>query len=98
MGKDRSLLMSIRTGTALTSQIAHDILSYLIENPTAQDTLEGIVEWWLLQQEVQRQTAAVKEALASLVAHGLLLERKGKDGRVYYRLNPHALSKIPEVP
>ncbi len=75
------------TSTAAKSQIAHEILAYLAEHPGAQDTVEGIVEWWLLEQKIKRRTAQVKEALTQLVAEGLVLERKGKDSRVYYRLN-----------
>jgi hypothetical protein len=28
------------------AQISNEILAYLVEYPQAQDTLEGIVEWW----------------------------------------------------
>ncbi len=45
------------------TQITYDILGYLAEHPGAQDTLEGIIEWWLLEQEIKRQTGKVKEAL-----------------------------------
>lgn len=69
------------------SQIAYEILTYLIQHPAAQDTLEGIVEWWILEQEIQRQTAVVKEALTDLVTQGLVLERQGRDGCTHYRIN-----------
>jgi hypothetical protein len=69
------------------TQIAYEILTYLVENPDAQDTLEGIVEWWLLERTIQRQTLEVKESLALLVARGLLIEREGKDARTYYKVN-----------
>ena len=59
------------------SQIGNKILAYLVENPKAQDTLEGIVEWWLLEREIKFETARVREALADLVARGLILETKG---------------------
>jgi predicted transcriptional regulator len=68
-------------------QVAYEILMYLAESPTAQDTLQGIMEWWLLEQHIKRQTSVVKSALAQLVAEGLVLERKRRDGRIHYRVN-----------
>lgn len=75
-------------------QIAYELLTYLAENPDAQDTLEGIVEWWLLERAIKHQTLEVKKALAMLVAQGLVLERKGKDARTYYKVNRRKLGKI----
>lgn len=69
------------------SQIERDILTYLSEHPDAQDTIEGIVEWWLLEQEIKRRAGRVKETLTELVAKRLLLEQKGTDARVRYKLN-----------
>ena len=68
------------------SQVAREILAYLAAHPDAQDTLEGIVEWWLVEQRIVQQTAAVREALAELVAQGLLVERRGHDARTRYRI------------
>jgi hypothetical protein len=59
-------------------------LEYLNDNPDAQDTLEGIVEWWLLARTVEQQTLAVEEALSMPVAERLLLARKGLDSRTHY--------------
>lgn len=69
------------------SEISRDLLSYLVDNPDAQDTLEGIVEWWLLQMKLESRTIKVKEALADLVAKGLILERTGSDSRLRYMIN-----------
>jgi hypothetical protein len=70
------------------SQIAGDVLDYLAAHPAAQDTLEGIVEWWLEEQHIIRQTSGVKEALDDLVARGLIIERHGQDARTFYRISP----------
>jgi len=56
-------------------QVVYKILAYLSEHPQAQDTLEGIVEWWLLEQQIKCRTVQVKEALAELVARGFVLAR-----------------------
>jgi len=76
------------------SHIAQAILAYLAEHPDAQDTLAGIAEWWLLEQQIKTQTATVKQALAELVSGELILERKGKDSLVHYRINSGKLKEI----
>lgn len=70
------------------AEIAHDVLAYLIKNAEAGDTLEGIVEWWLLEQEIRRGSAEVKETLDELVARQLIGEYERPDKRVHYRINP----------
>src|SRR5262245_34474023 len=70
------------------------VLQYLIENPNAQDTIEGVAGWWLLKQEVGRRTQEVKEALDELVAHGYVLEIVGGDSRTYYSVNPGKWAEI----
>ena len=68
--------------------MALQILAYLNMHREAQDTVEGIAEWWLLEQRIRRVTKEVKKALVELVACGLVLERDGHDGHVHYCLNP----------
>lgn len=68
-------------------EIAREILSYLSEHPSAQDTLEGIVQWWLLEKKIKYQKGLVQEALADLVADGSINWHKGMDSRSYYRIN-----------
>ena len=75
-------------------QLAHRILSYLVDNPNAQDTLEGIVEWWLLERFTKTNVAVVQAALGEFVSAGLLLQRRGKDSRTYYKINRRKLKKI----
>ena len=77
-------------------EIGYRILNYVVENPNAQDTLEGIVEWWLLDRLTVSNVTKVKEALANLVAAHLVLERKGKESRTYYKINSHKLKEISE--
>lgn len=69
------------------SRIADEILAYLADHPDARDTLEGIVQWWLLEQEIKKLTADVKAALADLVGEGLVIEERGVDAKIHYRLN-----------
>lgn len=67
--------------------ISYEILAYLAEHADAQDTLEGITEWWLLERNIQRRTLKVKEALDEFVAQGLVLKSQGQDSRIRYRIN-----------
>ena len=69
------------------TDIAHEILIYLTEHPNAQDTMEGIVQWWLLEREILRSASKVQTALAELIAQGLVLERESLDKRTLYRIN-----------
>lgn len=83
-----------KTASSSGSGLACQILTYFAAHPEAQDTLEGVVEWWLLEQEIRRRTTAVKKALSELVARDFLLARTGKDGRTRYQMNP---AKITDV-
>lgn len=71
---------------ATESEIAQAILDHLRRNPDAQDTLSGIVEWWLPSREIRSRTATIKKALNELVAAGLVIKVEGKDTQVSYRL------------
>ena len=66
--------------------ISQEILDYLRQHPNASDTLEGIAEWWLLNKRIHDEVRKVKEAVSSLVAQGWLVEIKGKDSLIRYRL------------
>jgi hypothetical protein len=66
-------------------QACRYILNYLVEHPDAGDTLDGIVEWWLLNQKIRFETRIVSQAVAELVAQGLIVEQKGPDARTIYR-------------
>jgi hypothetical protein len=68
--------------------MAFEILTYLVQHPRAQDTFEGILQWWLLERYIERQRAAVQGAVEELVDSGLVLAHQGRDRRRRYRLNP----------
>jgi hypothetical protein len=79
------------------SKIGNEILAYLVDHPDARDTLEGIVEWWLLERQIKFQTARVKKALSELVVKGLILEHKGFDSQTHYRINQRKYEEIQEL-
>ena len=76
------------------SKIGNKILAYMVDHPNARDTLEGIVEWWLLERQIKFQTARVKDALSDLVARGLILEKKGSNSQIHYRINHNKYEEI----
>jgi hypothetical protein len=74
--------------------VARDILSHLLAHPDAHDTYEGIVEWWLLEMQIQRAESRVGEALEWLVERSFVLQCRGTDSRIRYRLNRDRLPQI----
>jgi hypothetical protein len=68
--------------------ISQEILEYLCKHPDASDTLEGITEWWLLNQRINYEMKKVKNAIVELVKVGRLIEIHGKDFSIRYRLKP----------
>ena len=77
-----------------TQETSLKILAYLIDNPQAQDTLEGIAGWWVLQQDIKRSVALIRKAVDDLLHQGLLLERQGNGRTKYYHVNRERLSEI----
>ena len=84
---------SCQRDRALSSETAFEVLAYAVERPEAQDTLEGIVEWWLLEHYIARQTRLVHAAVGELVARGFLELKVGADGRERYHLNRERLAE-----
>jgi len=73
--------------------VKEDILGYLAENPMAQDTFEGIAEWWLLSQRIEQATHMVRSALDQLVLERKVCVHRGADGRIHYRLQKSLAQK-----
>jgi hypothetical protein len=63
------------------------ILSYLSRNPTAEDTIDGILQWWLAHEEVRFRMQEIEGALAELTRRGMVIQSIGEDSRVRYRIN-----------
>jgi hypothetical protein len=75
-------------------ELAEEILQYLIDHPNAQDTLKGVVSWWLLKGTIKHQTALVKEVVDQLVADGLVIAQQGSDSQTLYKINRRRRRKI----
>lgn len=64
--------------------VADDILSYLRNHPSAADTLEGILNWWLPRQQYEIEQERVEQALEYLVAQGWVTKKVLADGKILY--------------
>ena len=86
--------MTLRDEIGGESETTRDLLLYLFENPNAADSLEGIVQWWLLKSKSEISKAKVKEALEQLIARGFIVKQIGSDSRVRYRINDDRRQEI----
>jgi len=64
--------------------VSREILSYLTEHPDAEDTLEGIARWWLLERELQIHVKLVEDVLRDLTRQARI-RKVDRNGTVYYR-------------
>ena len=66
------------------NDVAEQILRYLVANPKASDTLEGVAKWWLMKQRLTESIVLVQGALKLLEDKGLVVERRNVDGGLLY--------------
>jgi len=76
------------------TEIARRILIYLEENPEAQDSIEGILQWWLLERTVHYEKIRVEEVIEDLVSRNLVVARQITGLPIMYSLNPSKLEEI----
>lgn len=70
------------------SGLADEILHHLAQCPHAQDTLDGIAQWWRLERGVAVESRTLTAALNGLRRGGRIVAIAGRDGRTYYRRKP----------
>jgi hypothetical protein len=68
-------------------EMSNTVLQYLLRHPKAQDTLEGIVAWWLLEERIHQRTAEIRRVLEDLVDKNFLIETRLFDSDILYSLN-----------
>ena len=76
------------------SEVIRLLLRYLIANPDAKDTAEGISEWWIPKQHRELRPEALEKILASLVAKGWIIERDVSQQEKLYALNRQVIGEI----
>jgi len=69
-------------------KLRREILDYLSRHPRAKDSIEGIVEWWLLEQRIVDTKREVEKVLTQLVTEKLVGREVELDGTVYYHVSP----------
>lgn len=69
----------------------------MIEHPGAQDSFEGIVQWWILERSLKAWLPVITEAVAELVEQGLLERRATSNGTVLYRMNPARIEELQDL-
>jgi len=77
---------------------APEILDYLARHPEAQDTLDGILHWLVLDSCLKRWAPRVAETVTKLVEQGFLEEKPSPDGQTFYRVSSGYLSPLQQRP
>jgi hypothetical protein len=75
----------------------HRILRYLLRHPNAQDTLEGIAEWWIMEEQIHQKYREVEEALKVLVNENLIIKTQYANSDVLYSLNADKKALIETI-
>lgn len=73
--------------TREVSRVLFAILAYLVDHPEADDTIEGIAQWWILEQRIRQQILVIEKALGVLVDKGFVLKQCSRNGQPRYRIN-----------
>lgn len=81
-------------GVPIGRRVARDILRYLVDNPEAKDTLDGIVTFWFPEGEVKWGREEIQEAVEALVSKGWMTQKNLPSFKVIYGLNPNRLEEI----
>lgn len=79
--------MERQTAGRNVRETAREILQYLVSNPQAEDTLEGIARWWLERHRIERTVDEVAASLALLLSRGLVVEQRERTRLACYRMN-----------
>jgi hypothetical protein len=77
---------------------APEILDYLARHPEAQDTIDGILHWWVLDACIRKWAPKIAETVAQLVERGFLEQSQSADGNVFYRASQNYLATLQQRP
>jgi hypothetical protein len=77
---------------------APEILQYLARRPRAQDTIDGILHWWILDSCIRSWAPKIAKTVAELVERGFLEQKQTSDGKIFYRVSAHYLAALRRRP
>lgn len=77
---------------------APEILDYLSRHPDAQDTIDGIMHWWVLDACIRNWAPKIAETIEQLVQKGFLEQKPSADGHIFYRVSPQYLTTLKKKP
>lgn len=80
-----------------TWEVSLKILNYLAENPKAGDTVDGILQWWLLDRAIIEEEDRVGRALNRLVERNLIVTVQAPDSRLHYQLNAERIEETRKL-
>ena len=78
-------------------EIGLEILTYLLNNQDSRDTLEGIIQWWLLERYIRQKITLVRKVLLELVSQGLIVEINNPNTQTSYQINKDKIQEIREA-
>jgi hypothetical protein len=77
--------------------MAKMILSYLIKNPEAKDTIQGIAKWWLLNEKIDQTLNNILNAMNFLTIQNLVHENNFRNDCISYQINEDELDRIRDL-
>jgi hypothetical protein len=81
---------------ASTASITLMVLQYLMSNPGAKDTLEGIRKWWIATTRQEPRTDELQAVLDELMQKGWVVRFKPTGSKHVYGLNKECLQEIQD--
>ncbi len=97
MRKDRGLELKRSGFTTDDIDMAKMILSYLIKNPEAKDTIQGIAKWWLLNEKIDQTLNNILNAMNFLTIQNLVYEQNYSNDCISYQINEEQIDRIKEL-
>jgi hypothetical protein len=73
------------------------VLQYLMSNPGAKDTLEGIRKWWIATRRQEPRSDELQAVLEELMQKEWVVRFKPRGSKHVYGLNKNRLQEIQEV-
>ncbi len=74
--------------------LQREVLGYLVEHLEAKDTMQGIMQWWLLDGRPPVRPSDVSAALEDLVVRGWITATSLGPGAVLYGLDKTRIDEV----